>query len=342
MKSLILKEPGQSPDIRVLDLPEPILTADGIIIKVAAAGLCHHDISVMDGTLRRGTKPDVILGHEISGTVVDIGNEIREFRLGDQVVTTLTSSCGECETCVNGDDYMCGFGLGYGHGIDGGFAEYILVREKNLVNVGDMDLVQSALLSCPIGVSIKAIFDRGSLETDDSCVVFGTGGGLGIHALQVAQAYTANVIGFTSSPSKLEEIGKYEVSPTFLLDEGIDPTDLVMALTDDKGADVIFNSVGSKFLKSSVSSLKHGGRILMMGELLGGNASLNTSDLLFKNGSIIGSTGASRPHIQTAINMVRGGNVVPVIGGMYPFHDIQEAFHLMKNRASVGRLVLIP
>jgi D-arabinose 1-dehydrogenase-like Zn-dependent alcohol dehydrogenase len=177
---------------------------------------------------------------------------------------------------------------------------------------------------------------------DDSCVVFGSGGGLGIHALQVAQTHTSNVIGFTSSPSKLEEIGKYEASPTFLLDDSLDPTDLVMALTEDKGADVIFNSVGSKFLKSSVSSLSHGGRVLMMGELLGGNGSLNTSDLLFKNGSVIGSTGAGKPHIQSAVNMVRNGNVVPVVGGMFPLHDIKEAFHLMKNKASVGRLVLIP
>ena len=205
-----------------------------------------------------------------------------------------------------------------------------------------MDLVQSALLSCPIAVCIKALIDKGSLGIDDSCVVFGSGGGLGIHALQVAQTYTSNVIGFTSSPNKLEEIGKYEVSPTFLLDESLDPTDLVMALTEDKGADVIFNSVGSKFLKSSVSSLSYGGRLLMMGELLGRNGSLNTSDLLFKNGSVIGSTGASKPHIQSAINMVKDGNVVPVVGGIFPLEDIQEAFHLMKNKASVGRLVLIP
>ena len=342
MKGLILKEPGQSPDIRVLDLPEPTLIPNGVIIKVAAAGLCHHDISVMDGTLRRGTKGDVILGHEISGTVVDIGSEIKRFRLGDQVVTTLTASCGECETCVSGDDYRCEFGLGYGHGIDGGFAEYILIQEKNLVNVGDLDLIQSALLSCPIGVCIKALFDRGSLGMDDSCVVFGSGGGLGIHALQVAQTYTSNVIGFTSSPNKLEEISKYEVSPTFLLDGSLDPTDLVMALTEDKGADVIFNSVGSKFLKSSVNSISHGGRVLMMGELLGGKGSFNISDLLFKNGSVIGSTGAGKPHIQSAINMVKDGNVVPVVGGMFPLQDIKEAFQLMKNKASVGRLVLIP
>ena len=90
------------------------------------------------------------------------------------MVTTLTASCGECVSCGSGGDYMCELGLGYGHGIDGGFAEYILVQEKNLVNVGNLDLVLSALLSCPIAVCIKALIDKGSLGIDDSCVVFGS------------------------------------------------------------------------------------------------------------------------------------------------------------------------
>ena len=140
MKSLILKEPGQSPDIRVFDIPEPILTSDGVIVKVAAVGLCHHDISVMDGTLRRGTKADVILGHEISGTVVDIGDDVSSVGMGDRVVTTLTSSCGVCAICRSGNDYLCKYGFGYGHGINGGFAEYIAVGEQNLINIGNIDL----------------------------------------------------------------------------------------------------------------------------------------------------------------------------------------------------------
>ena len=86
MKALILKEPGEKPDIQVVDSPEPSLTSDGVIIKVGASGICHHDISVMDGTLRRGTKTDVILGHEISGTVVDVGVDVKDINLGENTL----------------------------------------------------------------------------------------------------------------------------------------------------------------------------------------------------------------------------------------------------------------
>ena len=244
MKSLILKEPGEIPEFQVVDAPEPTLVPQGVIIKVAAAGVCHHDISVMDGTLRRGTKKNVVLGHEISGTVVDVGSEIEDFHLGDKVVTTLTTSCGVCDICIDGQEYICEYALGYGHGIDGGFTEYLLVKEQNLVNVGSLDLIQSALLSCPIAVTIKALFDKTLLKSRESCAVFGAGGGLGIHAAQIAQSVSDNSMAFTSSPNKLEKISQYGIEQLFLLDDGIDPIDLVMALTDEEGVNVTFNPVG--------------------------------------------------------------------------------------------------
>ncbi len=342
MKSLILKEPGENPELQVVDLPEPTLVPEGVIVKVAAAGVCHHDISVMDGTLKRGTKRNVVLGHEISGTVVDVGTKATDVRIGDKVVTTLTSSCGTCSMCIGGNDYMCEVGLGYGHGIDGGFAEYMMLKSHNLVKVGDLDLVQSALLSCPIGVNVKALLEIASLTEDDTCVVFGSGGGLGIHAMQIMQNISSNVIGFTSSPSKLDEFAQNGISSVFLLEQGLPPSELVMALTDDKGANVVFNPVGSKFLESSVECLSYAGRVLLMGELSKKNVAFNSSSLLFKNGMIIGSTGASKSHIKSAVQMVNSGDLVPVVGGEFSFQEVLEAFHSMKTSSSTGRLVLVP
>ena len=342
MKSLILKEPGEIPEFQVVDVPEPTLVPQGVIIKVAAAGVCHHDISVMDGTLRRGTKKNVVLGHEISGTVVDVGSEIEDFHLGDKVVTTLTPSCGVCDICIDGQEYICEYALGYGRGIDGGLTEYLLVKEQNLVNVGNLDLIQSALLSCPIGVTIKALFDNALLKPGESTAVFGSGGGLGIHAAQIVQSVGGNSISFTSSPEKLEKISKYGIEQLFLLEEGIDPTELVMALTDDEGANVTFNPVGSKLLKTSISSLSYGGRAIVMGEVSKSKEFSGTSEIIFKNASLIGSTGANKSHINGAIDMVQKRLVMPVVEESFAFDDVKEAFQKMKQKESVGRIVLIP
>jgi len=342
MKSLILKEPGEKPEFQVVDTPEPTLIPEGVVMKVAAAGVCHHDISVMDGTLKRGTKKNVVLGHEISGTIVDVGSEIEDFHPGDKVVTTLTTSCGMCDICIGGQEYKCEYGGGYGHGVDGGFTEYLLVKEQNLVNVGNLDLIQSALLSCPIGVSIKALFDKALLKSHESCAVFGAGGGLGIHAAQIVQSVAANSISFTSSPEKLEQISRYGIEQLFLLEEGIDPTELVMALTEDEGVNVTFNPVGSNLLKTSIASLSYGGRAILMGEISNPKEPFGTSDLIFKNANLIGSTGANKSHIDSAIEMVQKGVVTPVIGETYAFDDINEVFQKVKQKESVGRIVLIP
>ena len=217
-----------------------------------------------------------------------------------------------------------------------------MLKSHNLVKVGDLDLVQSALLSCPIGVNVKALLEIASLTEDDTCVVFGSGGGLGIHAMQIMQNISSNVIGFTSSPSKLDEFAQNGISSVFLLEQGLPPSELVMALTDDKGANVVFNPVGSKFLESSVECLSYAGRVLLMGELSKKNVAFNSSSLLFKNGMIIGSTGASKSHIKSAVQMVNSGDLVPVVGGEFSFQEVLEAFHSMKTSSSTGRLVLVP
>ena len=343
MKALILKEPGAKPDIRVVDSPEPSLTSDGVIIKVAASGICHHDISVMDGTLRRGTKTDVILGHEISGTVVDVGVDVKDINLGENVVTTLTSSCGVCDTCQNGRDYLCGYGHGYGHGIDGGFAEYIGVGQQNVIKVGNIDLEQAALLACPIGVCIRALTDRASLQSYESCAVFGSGGGLGIHAAQLAQMITGNSFAFTYSPEKVERIIELGIEQTFLLGDGIDSTELIMAIFQDEGVNVSFNPVGSSMIETAISSLRYEGRALLMGEVSSGIISPNLSaNLIFKNASLIGSTGANKTQIQMGLDMVVKGLISPVIGQKFPMDDISQAFQKIKSRETIGRVVVIP
>ncbi|MDC0035535.1 alcohol dehydrogenase catalytic domain-containing protein [Chloroflexi bacterium] len=343
MKALILKEPGESPDMQVVCLPEPSLTSGGVIVKVAASGICHHDISVMDGTLRRGTKTDVILGHEISGTVVDVGTDVEDINLGDNVVTTLTSSCGVCPTCQSGRDYLCAYGLGYGHGIDGGFAEYIAVGQQNLINVGNIDIEQAALLACPIGVCVKALLYKASLQSYESCAVFGSGGGLGIHAAQVAQTITGNCLAFTSSPDKLEQIMDLGIEQSFLLEEGIDSTDLIMAISQDEGVNVSFNPVGSKMMETSIASLSYEGRALLMGEVTSGTTSPDlAANLIFRNASLIGSTGANKAHINIGLDMVEKGLISPVIGQKFSLEDVPHAFLKMKDRETVGRVVVIP
>ena len=112
----------------------------------------------MEGTLRRGVKPGVILGHEVSGIIEDVGVAVTSVRPGDRVVCTLTSYCSGCWRCAEGNEYRCLRGRGFGHALDGGFAQHMNVPAASAVPIPDsIDIVQAALLACPIGVAIAAL-----------------------------------------------------------------------------------------------------------------------------------------------------------------------------------------
>jgi len=335
VKALILKEAGVDPAFDLVEIDDPSVSEDGVVLEVEAVGVCHHDISVMDGTLRRGVKDDVILGHEIAGTVVDVGPSTQGIKLGDKAVTTLTTSCGLCETCLGGLEYRCPQAHGLGHSIDGGFAEYISVRRNNLVKLEDhMDLIGASLIAC--------LEDLCEISAGQSVVVFGSGGGLGVHAAQVASSLGAEVIAFTRSPNKIQRLQELGFGQVFLLEEGLDPSDLVYALTQDLGADIAFNPVGSAVFEAALRCLGNGGKMVVLGEVEGNHSSVNIAELIFRDGSVIGSSGAGIRHIESACEQVSSGIITPVVEARMPFEEIGQAYKLIKSGDVFGRIVLTP
>ena len=95
MKALVLEAGGSEPDMVVKDVQIPELGPHDVLVEVAACGFCYHDVAVMQGTLRRGVKPDVVLGHEISGRGADVGDSVGSVKVGYRVCTTLTTFCGK-------------------------------------------------------------------------------------------------------------------------------------------------------------------------------------------------------------------------------------------------------
>ena len=149
MKALVLEEPGEEPKLSVKDVETPQLGPQDVLVKVAACGFCHHDVAVMQGLLRRGVKPRVILGHEISGEVAEVGDLVTGVSLGDQVVSLLTESCGLCPRCRTGHEYRCLYAKGIGHAIDGGFAEFVKLKENGLAIIPQgIDLEGACLFAC--------------------------------------------------------------------------------------------------------------------------------------------------------------------------------------------------
>ena len=158
MRALFLKRTGDPPILEVRDIPIPEPMHHQVLVRVTVCGFCHHDRSIMSGILRRGVASNVVLGHEISGIVEEIGSQVTSLNIGDHVVSILTEACGRCDRCNAGREHRCRNGEGIGHRRDGGFAEYAALTEQSLVRLPKgLDTVSSALLACPIGVALHAV-----------------------------------------------------------------------------------------------------------------------------------------------------------------------------------------
>ena len=343
MKALVLKPSGENPRLQLRDVAVPTPGDNDVLVRVAACGICYHDVAVVDGTLRRGVKPDVILGHEVSGVVSAVGDAVTSVRPGDRIVAALTSFCRQCPRCESGNEYRCLYGRGFGHALDGGFAQYMSVPQSSVLPIPDsLDLVQASLLACPIGVAVSAIEDAARLQSGETALVVGAGGGLGIHLAQVAAGLGARVLAVTTSPEKLSDLESVPGVETILSDGELDFSEIVLALTEDKGADVVLNPVGSALFGSCVASMAQFGRMVVLGEIAGRAARLNLAELLFRDATVTGSTGASPRHIRRAIDLVASGKVQPVVSRQFAFDEAQEAIDGMRAAAVFGRVALIP
>lgn len=333
--------------LEIRDVAKPKVAHRQALIQVTACGFCHHDRAVMAGTLRRGVADNVILGHEISGVVIEVGSGVARLQPGDRVVNILTEACGDCDRCADGREHRCHQGLGIGHSRDGGFAEFVALSEHSLVKIPEeIDPVGAALISCPIGVSLKAVRETAMVSQEDTVVVTGAGGGLGAHAVQAAIALGATVFAVSSSPGKNDlilELGATEVLASEVPgDDGLDFSEIVIAMTGNKGADAVIDTVGSALFPSTLRSLAQFGRLVLLGEIQGRSVTVNPAEIIFRDAMVLGTSGVSRTTVELASQMVADGRIRPVIHAQLPLEQAGEAFQMVSDRSPMGRVVLIP
>ena len=342
MQALVLDQSVQPPLMSVIEIPKPELGPHDVLIKVAAAGVCYHDILAAGGVLRRGISPNVVLGHEISGHVEEIGDLVTKFTPGQKVASILTNACGLCDRCRSGREHRCRNGQGIGHSLNGGFAEYTKIKETSLTLVPEgINMTAAALLGCPIGVGIQAMLDVAKLEMGETVLITGAGGGLGTHLVQIGKAIGARVMAVTSSPEKmapLENLGADDV----LLMEDIDFSEIARALTEDEGVDVVIDCVGPSVFQSCVASLSQFGRMVILGDVTGGEVVLRPAEILFRDAQISGSSGTSIRNLERAASLVSSEAVNAVISEELSLSQWNLAYEHMMNKESFGRVCLIP
>ena len=342
MKALVLAEAGETPKFRIEDRELPALGSGDVLVKVNACGICYHDVLVMQGILRRGVKENVVLGHEISGTVAQLGSNVVDFQVGEPVASIFTEPCTECKYCLQGMEQRCANGRGIGHRIDGGFAEYVKLDQNALVSLSsDIDLDQACILGCPIAVAYNAIKDVAKLQAGEKVLVTGAGGGLGVHSIQIAHSLGATVFAVTSSSEKIDLLNDLGVDEV-LLNEDLDFNELVMAFTGDDGVDVVVeNIIGSTF-QSSLRSLGQFGRMVIVGAIGPEHISVNPAELIFRDAHIMGTGGATRQQLKEVARLVELGSIKPLVSQSFSLDQVGAAYQHMRDRKTFGRVIVKP
>src|SRR5947207_8824055 len=183
MKALVKTQPGVG-HVEIRDLPEPECSGNQVKIAVAYTGICGTDLHVYHDTFRN--YPPVILGHEFSGIVRECGREVTNVAVGNRVTVCPSSSvvCGKCEHCRQGYYMFCSIRRGMGHGVNGSFTKYAVVREDQVYHVPENVSLDEAALSEPFAAALQAVEELTAFTAGETILLSGPGP-IGLLCLQV-------------------------------------------------------------------------------------------------------------------------------------------------------------
>jgi acryloyl-coenzyme A reductase len=345
MRAVVVRETGAADVLHVEVVPTPACGPRDALIRVAACGVCTLDVVTRNGTYRRNVELPLIPGHEIAGSVVQTGTEVRGCRVGDRVATTQRFHiCGTCRYCRGGQETLCSERRFLGQqGMMGGYAEYVAVGEDNiaLVPPGVSD-EHAAIAACAIGTTLNAVRDVGQVRLGERVLVTGAGGGLGAHAVQMARLAGAQVIAQTRSESKaalLADLGAHEVVVTA---RGEDFSSRVLSLTNGDGVDVLIDNVGTPLFDAMRRSLAVNGRWILVGQVTGDFVPFNLAQLFLRNQSMLSVHSTTRAQLEDTLQLIARGDVKPVIAGVHGLEDIGEIHARMEQGSVPGRIVVRP
>ena len=331
--------------VEVKEVPNPTVSPDSVIIKVEATGLCRSD---WHGWM--GHDPDIVLphvpGHELAGTIADVGSEIKNFKVGDHVTVPFVSGCGCCPECQTGNQQVCDNQFQPGFTAWGSFAEFVEIKyaDINLVHLPDeIDFVTAASLGCRFITSFRAVIDQGKVTAGQWVAVHGCGG-VGLSAINIAAGAGANVIAVDIDDEKLKLA--QNLGANFLINaKHIEDIPAKIIKVTERGAHISIDALGSQeTCFNSISCLRKRGKHVQVG--------LTTADhkhpkvpmdkVVAHEIEILGSHGMQAFRYDAVFEMIKAGKVNPelMLGKKISLEEAPEALMNMNKFENLGVTVI--
>lgn len=326
MKAVYIKEFGgaENLEIREVENPEKPKGTE-VLINVKAAAVNRADVLQRQGfyPAPKGF-PERILGLEFAGEVAEIGENVKDFKVGDRV-----------------------FGITAG----GAQAEFVLSDESLLARIPDnLSFTEAAAIPEAFITAHDAIFTNGNLQEKETLLIHAVGSGVGLAALQLAKAKNIKTFGTSRKTDKLEKCQQLGLNEAILTTKYSNFAENIKSKTDGKGVDVILDLVGASVFITNLESLALKGRIVLVGLVGGRSAGFDLGLALQKRARIIGTVLRSRPtaekaeatkkFIEEVLPLIADGTVKPNLDKVFPIEEVRKAHEYLESNESFGKVVL--
>ncbi|MCL4396672.1 MAG: zinc-binding dehydrogenase [Chloroflexi bacterium] len=329
----VMKFAAGDGNIEVRDVDEPTPPPAHVKIAVELAGVCGTDIHIYHDEFK--SWPPVILGHEVVGTVAEVGDGVDRVKPGTRVTTeTYFRTCGKCRFCRSGLVNLCPERRSIGSAVNGGFTSFVIVPEKNIHTLPDNVTFNAGVMTEPLACVVHGALELPRLTPGDVAVVAGPGA-IGLLTMQAVKAAGATVVvlGTDVDEARLQTAKELGADYTFNVQRD-NFKSAVKALTNGYGADIVYECSGAGPAAQMLLDLaRRAGQYAQVG-LFGKPVTWDLEQVCYKELSVTGSNASVPSAWDRAIDLIASGLVKtePLLTGVYPITEWFDAFRVFETR----------
>jgi len=345
MKTTLFRQHGGPEVLEYTDFPVPEPQPGEVLVRLRAAALNRMDVMVRNGWPGLNLELPHINGADGAGEVAAIGSPLSEGKgtglsVGDRVVINANLGCGECDDCLSGRDNMCQNWHLLGETVRGTYAEYVSLPARQVYKLpADFDFHKAAAAALVYQTAWHSLVTRGNLQTGETVLIVGAGGGVNTASIDIAKYLGAQVVVVGSNAEKLEKAKALGADILVDRSEEANWSKAVYLATAKQGVDVVVDNVGATFMHS-LRALKKGGRLLTVGNSGGPKFEIDNRYIFARHLSIIGSTMSNLADFRAVMDLIVKGVLEPALDRSYPLEEAAVAQERLWKGENFGKITL--